>query len=96
MKNVFFKSLIFIYIVFFYSILSANNLVKKDNKEADVLLKLEQKNIYDENQKYNEVEKYDENSEIKKKPDLDIGVDVDVNKEEKTIDKFKIDIGKNF
>lgn len=62
----------------------------------DIKLKLEDKNSYDENMKYDNIQKYTEEKEKKKESDVDIDVNVDINKEQKTIDKLKLDMGTKF
>lgn len=78
--------------------LNVSSLYSEEIKEKNIesILKLKPLIKYDENLKYQEINKYKKNEEIKKKSNYDFGVDVDINKEERTIDGIKIDIGTNF
>ncbi len=66
-------------------------------KDIDSILKIKPIEKYDENYKYEDIDKY----YIKKdyfgiKSDYDFDIRIDVNKEQRTFDGFKIDIGKKF
>jgi hypothetical protein len=62
--------------------------------DKDIILELEPEIKYDENLKYSEIKSYEKSQ--KKKTDSNINVDVDINKETKTIDKLKLDMGTKF
>ena len=51
---------------------------------------------YDENLKYQEINKYKESYDKEIKSNYDFGFYLDVNKEERTINSIKIDVGTNF
>ena len=51
---------------------------------------------YDENLKYQEINKYKESNDKEIKSNYDFGFYLDVNKEERTINSIKIDVGTNF
>ena len=60
------------------------------------ILKIKPEIKYDENLKYQEINKYTETKDKEIKSNYDFGVDVDVNRELRTLDSFKIDVGTNF
>lgn len=92
MKNILFIS----FFTFFSSVTFAcQNIKEKKSENKELILKLKPEIIYDENSKYEEPKIYD-NTKKEKKSNLDIDVNVDVNKEERTIDKLKLDMGTNF
>jgi hypothetical protein len=68
--------------------------IKEEN--IDSILKLKPPIKYDENLKYQEINKYIESWEKNKKSNYDFGINVDINKELKTIEGIKIDVGTNF
>jgi len=62
--------------------------------ESVVIVKPEIK--YDENLKYEKIEDYRSYEEKQEKKEFDFGIDIDINKEERTIDLLKIDVQTNF
>ena len=67
-------------------------------KEIESIVKIKPEIKYDENIKYEKIEDYrsfEENKNINKN-DFNFGIDVDINKEERTIDLLKIDVQTNF
>jgi hypothetical protein len=68
------------------------------NKETNIdsILKIKPPIKYEENLKYQEINKYTESKSSDKKSNYDFGVNVDINKELRTIDALKLDVGTNF
>ena len=62
----------------------------------DSILKIKPEINYDENLKYQEINKYKESNDKEIKSNYDFGFYLDVNKEERTINSIKIDVGTNF
>lgn len=62
--------------------------------ESVVIIKPEIK--YSENLKYEKIEDSMSYEEKQKKKDFDFGINIDINKEERTIDLLKIDVQTNF
>lgn len=85
MRTILSLSIIFM----FFSI----NVFAEEKKEKELILTLNPENKYDLNEKYEEVEEY---KEKRKKRDSNISIDTDINKETKTVDKVKIDMGAEF
>ncbi len=65
-------------------------------KEIESIVKIKPEIKYDENIKYEKIEDYRSFEENKNKNDFKFGIDVDINKEERTIDLLKIDVQTNF
>ncbi len=65
-------------------------------KEIKSVVKIKPEIKYDENIKYEKVEEYKEPQEQEYKKKYDFGFDMNINKEERTIDYWKIDIKTNF
>ena len=87
-----------IFILFLLNNLSLYAIDHFINQETNIdsILKIKPPIKYDENLKYQEINKYNESKKKDTKSDYDFGVDVDVNKELKTIDGLKLDVGTNF
>ena len=60
------------------------------------MVKIKPEINYDENFKYEKVEEYKEPEEKEYKKKYDFGFDMNINKEERTIDYWKIDLKTNF
>ena len=81
--------LFFSLFVFFNSSLKA--------EEIESILKIKPEIKYDENLKYEEINKHKENQDLTEKYNkYDFGFNIDINKELRTIESIKIDIGTNF
>ncbi|AXX88669.1 hypothetical protein CKA55_10415 [Arcobacter suis] len=65
-------------------------------KEIESIVKIKPEIKYDENIKYEKIEDYRSFEENKNKNDFNFGIDVDINKEERTIDLLRIDVQTNF
>ena len=87
-----------IFILFLLNNLSLYAMDHFINQETNIdsILKIKPPIKYDENLKYQEINKCNESKKKDTKSDYDFGVDVDVNKELKTIDGLKLDVGTNF
>lgn len=66
------------------------------SQEIKSVVKIKPQINYDENFKYEKVEEYKEPEEKEYKQKYDFGFDMNINKEERTIDYWKIDIKTNF
>ena len=87
-----------IFILFLLNNLSLYAMDHFINQETNIdsILKIKPPIKYNENLKYQEINKYSESKNKDTKSTYDFGVDVDVNKELRTIDSLKLDIGTNF
>ncbi|MDY0051464.1 MAG: hypothetical protein RBR65_02890 [Aliarcobacter sp.] len=87
-----------IFILTFLNISSLNAMDSFHDQETNIssILKIKPEIKYDENLKYQEINKYTETKDKEIKSNYDFGVDVDVNRELRTLDSFKIDVGTNF
>ena len=87
-----------IFVLFFLTNLSLYAMDDFINQETNIdsILKIKPPIKYNENLKYQEINKYSESKNKDTKSTYDFGVDVDVNKELRTIDSLKLDIGTNF
>ena len=85
----------FIFILTFLIIPSLYSLEIKE-KNIDSILKIKPEIIYDENLKYQEINKYQHAKDKEIKSNYDFGINVDINKELRTIEGLKIDVGTNF
>jgi len=65
-------------------------------KEIESIVKIKPEIKYDENLKYEKTEEYKSIEEKVYIKNFDFGFDMDINKEEKTIDYWKIDVKTNF
>lgn len=65
----------------------------KESKDKELILILEPKKEYDLNKKYDSVKKY---SKSKDKKDSKINIDAGVDKETKSINRVKVDMGIKF
>lgn len=65
-------------------------------KDIESILKIKPDIKYDENLKYEEINKYSESKDNDIKLNYDFDIHVDYNKELKTIEGIKIDVGTNF
>ena len=65
-------------------------------KEIKSVVKIKPEINYDENIKYEKVEEYKEPQEQEYKKKYDFGFDMNINREEKVIDYWKIDVKTNF
>lgn len=61
-------------------------------KPIESIIKLNPEIKYDENLRYEKIEEYKLNNEEEDKKDFDFGFNLDINKEEKTIDGIKFDL----
>ena len=81
-------------------ILSANSSLYSMQSSLDTnidsILKIKPDINYYENLKYQEIKKYQKLKEKEIKSTYDFGFNIDINKEERTLDGIKIDIGTNF
>ena len=83
------KKLIFTLVTLFISTVYA--------KEVESILKIKPIEKYDENYKYEDVDKYHiKKDDLGIKSNYDFDIRLDINKELKTFDGFKIDIGTKF
>lgn len=85
----------FIFILTFLIIPSLHSLEIKD-KSIDSILKIKPEIKYEENLKYQEINKYQNTKSEEMKSIYDFGINVDINKELRTIEGVKIDLGTNF
>jgi hypothetical protein len=71
---------------------------KENNLETNIdsILKIKPETNYSENLKYQEINKYKEPKDKDLKSNYDFGFNLDVNKEERSIEGIKIDVGTNF
>lgn len=85
-----FLKLFLIISIFFDSFLIAN--------EIETILKIKPPIRYSESQKYEEIVKPEEQHQHQddKLIPYDVDIDMDINQEDKSIDKLKIDVGKTF
>ena len=65
-------------------------------KEIESIVKIKPEIKYDENLKYEKIEEYKSNEEKVSVKEFDIGFDMNINREERTIDYWKIDVKTNF
>ena len=77
------------------SLYAMENFINQETN-IDSILKIKPPIKYDENLKYQEINEYNESKKKDSKSDYDFGVNVDVNKELRTIDSLKLDVGTNF
>lgn len=83
------------YMLFFSLFVFFNSSLKAE--EIESILKIKPEIKYDENLKYEEINKYKENQDLTEKYNkYDFGFDININKELRTIESIKIDIGTNF
>ena len=83
------------YMLFFSLFVFFNPSIKAE--EIESILKIKPEIKYDENLKYEEINKYKENQDLSEKySNYNFGFDIDINKELRTIESIKIDIGTNF
>ena len=87
-------SLLFILTFITFSCLYAKE--KKLETNVDSILKIKPEIKYNENLKYQEINKYQEIKNNELKSNYDFGFNLDINKEQRTIDSIKIDVGTNF
>ena len=80
-------------LIFISSLILTNTVYAKQVKSV-VIIKPEIK--YDENIKYDEIKEFRKEEEKAYKKKYDFGFDMNINKEERTIDYWKIDIKTNF
>jgi hypothetical protein len=87
-----------IFILTFLNISSLNAINSFHEQDTNIssILKIQPPIKYDENLKYQEINKYKEPKDKEIKSNYDFGLNVDINKEERTLDGFKIDVGTNF
>jgi hypothetical protein len=86
----------FLFIFTFITICSAYSKENHMKTNIDSILKIKPEINYDENLKYQEINKYKESYDKEIKSNYDFGFYLDVNKEERTINSIKIDVGTNF
>ena len=82
------------FLLIFISLLTLTNIIYAKQVKSVVIIKPKIK--YDENLKYEKIEEYKSNEEKVSVKEFDIGFDMNINKEERTIDYWKIDIKTNF
>lgn len=83
------------YMLFFSLFVFLNPSIKAE--EIESILKIKPEIKYDENLKYEEINKYKENQNLDEKYNkYDFGFNLDINKELRTIESIKIDVGTNF
>jgi hypothetical protein len=85
----------FIFILTFLIITSLYSLEIKENN-IDSILKIKPEIKYNENLKYQEINKYKDSKDKEIRSSYDFGINVDINKELRTIEGIKIDVGTNF
>ena len=68
----------------------------KIETNIDSILKIKPELKYNENLKYQRVDEYIIKKDKEIKSNYDFGFNIDVNKEERTLEGIKIDIGTNF
>ena len=88
--------------IFTFLLIQANFIYAKDIKstakikpEIKSIVIIKPEIIYDENIKYEKTEEYKIPESLEKKK-YDFGFDLDINKEEKTINYWKVDVKTNF
>ncbi|MDD3055757.1 MAG: hypothetical protein PHE16_07715 [Aliarcobacter sp.] len=82
------------FLLIFTSLLILTNSAYAKKIESVVIIKPEIQ--YNENIKYENIENYKSYEEKKEKKKFNFGIDIDINKEERTIDLLKIDVQTNF
>ena len=65
-------------------------------KEIESIVKIKPEIKYDENLKYEKIEEYKSTEDKVSVKDFDFGFDMNINREERTIDYWKIDVKTNF
>ena len=80
-------------LIFISSLILTNTVYAKQVKSV-VIIKPEIK--YDENIKYDEIKEFRKEEEKAYKEKYDFGFDMNINKEERTIDYWKVDVKTNF
>ena len=65
-------------------------------KEIESIVKIKPEIKYDENSKYEKIEEYKSTEEKDSIKNFDFGFDMNINREERTIDYWKIDVKTNF
>lgn len=65
-------------------------------KEIESIVKIKPEIKYDENLKYEKIEEYKSPEDKVSVKDFDFGFDMNINREERTIDYWKIDVKTNF
>lgn len=83
-----------IYIIIFIS--NVSSLPHQLEPNIDSILKIKPPTNYYQSLKYQEIKKYQDVKDNEVKSDYDFGFNLDINKEEHTIDGIKIDIGTHF
>lgn len=85
--------------LFTFTFITISSAYSKENHletNIDSILKIKPEIKYDKNLKYQEINKYKESKDEEIKSNYDFGFYLDVNKEERTINSIKIDVGTNF
>lgn len=82
------------FLLIFISSLTLTNAVYAKQVKSVVIIKPEIK--YDENIKYEETKEFRKEEEKTYKEKYDFGFDMNINKEERTIDYWKVDLKTNF
>ncbi len=82
------------FLLIFSSLIIINSSIY--SQEVKSVVKIKPEINYDENFKYEKVEEYKEPEEKEYKKKYDFGFDMNINKEERTIDYWKIDLKTNF
>ncbi|MBU0924111.1 hypothetical protein KKG81_04440 [bacterium] len=86
-------------LIFILTLITISSVYSKENNletNIDSILKIKPEINYSENLKYQEINKYKESKNKEIKSHYDFGFNLDVNKEERTIEGIKIDVGTNF
>ena len=65
-------------------------------KEIESIVKIKPEIKYDENLRYEKIEEYKSTEEKVSAKNFDFGFDMNINREERTIDYWKIDVKTNF
>ena len=82
-------------LIILYSVNSIQNHYPFESN-IDSILKIKPQTKYYEDLKYQEIKKYQDLNDKEIKSDYEFNFNIDINKEERTIDGIKIDIGTHF
>ena len=87
-----------IFVLSFLTNLSLHAMDDFINQETNIdsILKIKPQTKYYEDLKYQEIGKYQDLNDKEIKSDYEFNFNIDINKEERTIDGIKIDIGTHF
>ena len=90
-----YSSLLMYILIILYSVNSIQNHYPFVSN-IDSILKIKPQTKYYEDLKYQEIKKYQDLNDKEIKSDYEFNFNIDINKEERTIDGIKIDIGTHF